>query len=100
MIGLQDWLIFSGCDTLKRLWWTINLKVSEMGWEVKKILRGQSKVCLWVFNLKTGKFLPGGTQEQICHTNFGTMPPLWPSSGGFDHTPSESDGFAPQIPYI
>ena len=40
-------------------------KVSEMGWEVKKIVRGQSKHGLWGCNLKTGKFLPGGTQEQI-----------------------------------
>ena len=42
-----------------------DFKVSEMGWEVKKILRGQSKHGLWGSNLKTGKFLPGGAQEQI-----------------------------------
>ena len=42
-----------------------DLKVSEMGWEVKNILRGQSKHGLWGSNLKTGKFLPGGAQEQI-----------------------------------
>ena len=42
-----------------------DLKVLEMGYEVKKILRGQSKHGLWGSNLKTGKFLPGGTQEQI-----------------------------------
>ena len=34
------------------------MKVSEMGWEVKKILRGQSKQYLQVSNQKTGKFLP------------------------------------------
>ena len=39
--------------------------VSEMGWEVKNIVRGQSKHGLWGSNLKTGKFLPGGAQEQI-----------------------------------
>ena len=42
-----------------------NLKVLEMGWEVKKILRGQSKHGLWGSNLITGNFLPGGAQEQI-----------------------------------
>ena len=42
-----------------------DFKVSEMGWEVKNILRGQSKHGLWGSNLKTGKFLPGGAQEQI-----------------------------------
>ena len=42
-----------------------DLKVSEMGYEVKNILRGQSKHGLWDSNLKTGKFLPGGAQEQI-----------------------------------
>ena len=31
----------------------------------KKIVRGQSKHGLWDCNLKTGKFLPGGAQEQI-----------------------------------
>ena len=33
-----------------------DLKVLEMGCKVKKILRGQCKPCLWVFNLKTGNF--------------------------------------------
>ena len=42
-----------------------DFKVSEMGWEVKKFLRGQSIHGLWGSNLKTGKFLPGGAQEQI-----------------------------------
>ena len=42
-----------------------DFKVSKMGWEVKNILRGQSKHGLWGSNLKTGKFLPGGAQEQI-----------------------------------
>ena len=42
-----------------------DFKVSKMGWEVKNILRGQSKHGLWGCNLKTGKFLPGGAQEQI-----------------------------------
>ena len=36
-----------------------------MDWEVKNILRGQPKHGLWGSNLKTGKFLPGGAQEQI-----------------------------------
>ena len=75
-------------------------KVSEMGWEVKNILRGQSKHGLSGSNLKTGKFLPGGTQERICFTIFGALLPLWPPSGGFDQTPSESDGLGPPIPYI
>ena len=61
-----------------------NLKVSEMGYEVKNIIRGQSKLCLRVFNLKPGKFLPGGAQEQICRAIFGTMPLLRPPSGGFE----------------
>ena len=77
-----------------------DFKVSEMGWEVKNIVRGQSKHGLWGCNLKTGKFLPGGAQEQICCTVFGALLPLWPPSGGFDQTPSESDGLDPQIPYI
>ena len=42
-----------------------DLKVSEMGWEVKKILRGQSKHGLWGSTLKRRKFLPGGAQERI-----------------------------------
>ena len=42
-----------------------DLKVSEMGLEVKNIVRGQSKHGLWGSNLKTGKFLRGGAQEQI-----------------------------------
>ena len=42
-----------------------DFKVSEMGWEVKNIVRGQSKHGLWGSNLKTGKILPGGAQEQI-----------------------------------
>ena len=42
-----------------------DFKVWEMGWEVKNIARGQSKHGLWGSNLKTGKFLPGGAQEQI-----------------------------------
>ena len=42
-----------------------DFKVSEMGWEVKNIVRGQSKHGLWDSNLKTGTFLPGGAQEQI-----------------------------------
>ena len=77
-----------------------DFKVSEMGWEVKNIVRGQSKHGLCGSNLKTGKFLPGGTQEQICCTIFGALLPLWPPSGGFDQTPSKSDGLGPQIPYI
>ena len=71
-----------------------------MGWEVKKILRGQSKHGLWGSNLKTGKFLPGGAQEQICCTVFGTMPSLWPWSHGFEQAPSDIDGLGPQIPNI
>ena len=42
-----------------------DLKVLEMGWEVKNIVRGQSKHGLWGSNLKTGKILPGGAREQI-----------------------------------
>ena len=42
-----------------------DLKVSEMGWEVKKILGGQSKHGLWGSNLKTGKKFPVGAQAQI-----------------------------------
>ena len=42
-----------------------DFKVSEMGWEVKNIVRGQSKHGLWGSNLKTVKFLPGDAQEQI-----------------------------------
>ena len=72
-----------------------DFKVSEIGWEVKNIVRGQSKHGLLGSNLKTGKFLPGGTQEQICCTIFGALLPLWPPSGGFDQTPSESDGLGP-----
>ena len=60
-----------------------DLKVSEMGYEVKNIIRGESKLCLRVFNLKLGKFLPGGAQEQICQAIFGKMPPIWPPSGQF-----------------
>ena len=72
-----------------------DFKVSEMGWEVKNIVRGQSKHGLGGSNLKTGKFLPGGAQEQICCTIFGALLPLWPPSGGFDQTPSESEGLGP-----
>ena len=75
-------------------------KVLEMGWEVKKIVRGQSKHGLWGSNLKTGKFLPEGAQEQIYCTIFGALLLLWPPSGGFDQKPSESDGLGPQILYI
>ena len=60
-----------------------DLKVSEMGYEVKNIIRGESKLCLRVFNLKLGKILPGGAQEQICRAIFGMMPPIWPPSGQF-----------------
>ena len=60
-----------------------DLKVSEMGYEVKNIIRGESKLCLRVFNLKLGKFLPGSAQEQICRAIFGMMPPIWPPSGQF-----------------
>ena len=42
-----------------------DFKVSEMGWEVKNVLKGQSKHGLWGSNLKRGKILPGGAQEQI-----------------------------------
>ena len=77
-----------------------DFKVLEMGWEVKNIVRGQSKHGLGSCNLKTGKFLPRGAQEQICCTIFGALLLLWPPSGGFDQTPSESDGLGPQIPYI
>ena len=42
-----------------------DFKVSEMGWEVKNIPKGQSKHGLWGSNLKTGKKFPGGAQEQI-----------------------------------
>ena len=42
-----------------------DFKVSEMGWEVKNVLKGQSKHGLWGSNLKRGKFLPGGAKEQI-----------------------------------
>ena len=42
-----------------------DFKVSEMGWEVKNVLMGQSKHGLWGSNLKRGKILPGGAQEQI-----------------------------------
>ena len=42
-----------------------DFKVSEMDWEVKNNVRGQSKHGLWGSNLKTVKFLPGGAQEQI-----------------------------------
>ena len=42
-----------------------DFKVSKVGWEVKNIVRGQYKHGLWGCNLKTGKFLPGGAQEQI-----------------------------------
>ena len=62
-----------------------DLKVSEMGWEVKKIIRGQSKQYLRVFNLHIVKFLPQDCQDQICHTIFRTMPSLWPPSGAFEH---------------
>ena len=78
---------------MKKLTWNLkfsifhdlrsDFKVSEMGWEVKNIVRGQSKYGLWGSNLKTGKFLPGGAQEQILCTVFGTMPPLRPPSGRF-----------------
>ena len=74
-----------------------DLKVSEMGCEVIKNLRGPSELCLRVFNLKIGKFLPGGAQEQICRTVFGTMPPLQPPSGRFEQAPSDIDGLGPQI---
>ena len=74
-----------------------DLKVSEMGCEVKKILRGASKPCLQAFNLKTGTFLQGGAQEQIFRTIFGTMPHLRPPSGGFEQAPSDIDGLGPQI---
>ena len=60
-----------------------DLKVSEMGYEVKNIIRGESKLCLRVFNLKLGKFLPGGAREQISRAIFGMMPPIWPPSGQF-----------------
>ena len=60
-----------------------DLKVLEMGYEVKNIIRGQSKVYLRVFNVKPGKFLPGGAQEQICRAIFGMMPPIWTPSGQF-----------------
>ena len=52
------------------------------------------------FQCENKKILPGGAQEQIWRTIFGTMPPLQPPSGGFEQAPSESDGLAPQIPYI
>ena len=55
-----------------------DLKVLEMGWEVKNIVRGQSKHGLWGSILKTGKFLPGGTQEQICCTIRSIAAPLAP----------------------
>ena len=77
-----------------------DLKVSEMGWKVKNILRGQSKHGLWGCNLKTGNFLPGSAQEQICRTVFGTMPSLQPPSGGFEQAPSDIDRLGPQIPNV
>ena len=55
-----------------------------MGWEVQKILRGQSKQCLLDSNLKTGTFLPCDCQNGICHAIFRTMPPLQSPSGGFE----------------
>ena len=42
-----------------------DFKVSEMGWEVKNIVRGQSKHGLWGSNLKTGKFLPGALRSKF-----------------------------------
>ena len=42
-----------------------DFKVLEMGWEVKNIVRGESKHALWGSNLKIGKNLTGGAQEQI-----------------------------------
>ena len=62
-----------------------NLKVSEMGCKIKKILRGQSKLCLLVFNLKTGTFLPWDCQDRICQTIFGTVPPLRPLVGDLNN---------------
>ena len=74
-----------------------DLKVSEMGCEVKQILRGPSTLCLHVFNLKTGKFRPRDCHHQICHSVFGSMPPLRPPSGKFEQAPSDIDGLDPQI---
>ena len=65
-----------------------DLKVSEIVWEVKKILRGQSKHGPWGSNVKTRKFFTTGAVRiefvAIFCTIFGTMPPLQPPSGGFE----------------
>ena len=55
-----------------------NLKVLEIGWKVKKIIRGQTKHGLWGSNAKTGKYLAQGCWEQICCTISRIMCPLGP----------------------
>ena len=61
-----------------------HLKVSEMDWEVKKIIRGQTKHCLWDSNAKTRKFLPQGLSgSNLLHCFRNQTSPVAPS-GSFE----------------
>ena len=62
-----------------------NLKVLEMGCEVKKILGGPFKLCIQVFKLKTGNFYHGALRIEFATLFLEPCLPCGPLAGDLNY---------------